>query len=60
VQGTIHQIAVPVLDAAPQPDFAGLDQVNVFVTLQLRGLGPANAVLTADGQTSHTVTLSIQ
>jgi uncharacterized protein (TIGR03437 family) len=60
VQVTINGISVPVLYADPQPDFAGLDQVNVLLTLQLRGAGQANVVLTVDGQTSNAVMVNIQ
>lgn len=57
---TIHGTSVPVLYAGPQPSFAGLDQVNVPLTLNLRGSGESNVVLTVDGQTSNTVTVNIQ
>ena len=60
VQVAIHGIGVPVLYAGPQPSFAGLDQVNVALTLNLRGSGESNVVLTVDGQTSNTVTVNIQ
>ncbi|HEY7336317.1 MAG TPA: hypothetical protein VH639_15610 [Bryobacteraceae bacterium] len=60
VQVTINGISVPVLYAGPQPDFAGLDQVNVPLTLQLRGAGQSNVVLTVDGQNSNSVTVDIQ
>ena len=60
VQVTINGISVAVLYAGPQPDFAGLDQVNVLLTLQLRGAGQANVVLTADGQSSNAVMVNIQ
>ena len=60
VKVTINGIALPVQYAGPQPDFAGLDQVNVALTLQLRGAGETSVVLTADGQTSNTVTVNIK
>ncbi|MBV8846627.1 MAG: hypothetical protein JO307_27795 [Bryobacterales bacterium] len=60
VQVTINGIAVPVLYAGPQPDFPGLDQVNVALTLQLRGAGESNVVLTVDGQPANTVTVNVQ
>jgi len=34
--------------------------VNVPLTLNLRGAGVAKVVLTVDGQTSNTVTVTIQ
>jgi uncharacterized protein (TIGR03437 family) len=57
---TINSISVPVLYAGPQPTFDGLDQVNVLLTLNLRGSGEARVVLTVDGQTSNAVTINIQ
>jgi uncharacterized protein (TIGR03437 family) len=60
VKATIHGIGVPVLYAGPQPSFTGLDQVNMALSLNLRGSGESNVVLTVDGQTSNTVTVNIQ
>ena len=60
VKVTINGMSVPVLYAGPQPTFAGLDQVNVALTLNLRGSGESPVVLTVDGQTSNTVTVNIQ
>jgi uncharacterized protein (TIGR03437 family) len=60
VSVTINGISVPVQYAGPQPDFTGLDQVNVALTLQLRGAGETNVVLTVDGRTSNTVTVNIK
>jgi len=60
VSVTINGISVPVLYAGPQPQYPGLDQVNVPLTLNLRGSGVSNVVLTVDGQTSNTVTVTIQ
>lgn len=57
---TINGISVPVLYAGPQADFIGLDQVNVPLTLNLRGSGESNVVLTVDGQTANIVTVNIQ
>jgi hypothetical protein len=34
--------------------------VNVALTLNLRGSGESNVVLTVDGQTSNAVTVNIQ
>jgi uncharacterized protein (TIGR03437 family) len=53
-------MSVPVLYAGSQPSYAGLDQVNVSLSLSLRGSGESNVVLTVDGQTSNTVTINIQ
>lgn len=60
VSVTINGISVPVLFAGAQPDFTGLDQINVPLTLNLRGSGEANVTLTVDGQRSNTVTINIQ
>jgi len=60
VNVTINGTSVPVLYAGPQPGYAGLDQVNVSLTLNLRGSGESNVVLTVDGQVSNTVTVNIQ
>jgi len=57
---TINGVSVPVLYAGPQPEFDGLDQVNVPLTLNLRGSNLANVVLTVDGQTANAVTIDIQ
>jgi uncharacterized protein (TIGR03437 family) len=60
VKVTINGISVPVQYAGLQPTFAGLDQVNVLLTLALRGAGESNVVLMVDGQASNTVTLNIK
>jgi uncharacterized protein (TIGR03437 family) len=57
---TINGIGVPVLYAGPTPGFAGLDQVNVLLVLNLRGSGESTVVLSVDGQTSNPVTVAIQ
>ncbi len=57
---TMKGISVPVLYAGVSPNFTGLDQVNVALPLSLRGSGVSSVVLTVDGQTSNTVTLTIQ
>ncbi len=60
VMVTINGISVPVLYAGPTPNFTGLDQVNVGLTLTLRGSGESNIVLTVDGKSSNVVTVNIQ
>jgi uncharacterized protein (TIGR03437 family) len=57
---TINGVNVPVLYAGPQPEFAGLDQVNVALTLYLRGSGETNVVLVVDGQTANSVTVNVR
>ena len=60
VQVTINGVSVPVSYAGPQPQYPGLDQVNIGLTLALRGAGESNVVVTVDGKASNTVTLNIQ
>jgi uncharacterized protein (TIGR03437 family) len=60
VQVTINGVNVPVLYAGPQPDFAGLDQINVPLTLNLRGSGVANVVLKVNQHQANTVTVDVQ
>ncbi len=60
VKVTINGTSVPILYAGPQPTYPGLDQVNAALTLNLRGSGESNVVLTVDGQTSNTVTVNIK
>jgi uncharacterized protein (TIGR03437 family) len=60
VQVTINGIIVPILFAGAQPDFAGLDQINVPLPLSLRGAGVVNIVLSAGRRRANTVTVAIQ
>lgn len=57
---TINGVSVPVLYAGPQPEFAGLDQVNVALTLDLRGSGETNVLLIVDGQTANPVSVNVR
>jgi uncharacterized protein (TIGR03437 family) len=57
---TINGVNVPVLYAGPQPDFVGLDQLNVPLTLNLRGSGEAKILVTVEGQISNTVTVNVK
>lgn len=57
---TIGGRAVRVLYAGAQNQYAGLDQVNIALTLDLHGLGEADLVLTVDGQASNAVRVNIQ
>ena len=60
VQVTVNGVSVPVQYAGAQPNFPGLDQVNVYLPAALSGAGVVNVVLTADGQVSNTVMVDIQ
>jgi uncharacterized protein (TIGR03437 family) len=57
---TIGGQVLPVLYSGAQGSFAGLDQVNVALPASLQGAGSVNVTVTADGQTSNTVTLIFQ
>jgi uncharacterized protein (TIGR03437 family) len=46
--------------AGPQPDFPGLDQVNILMPKSLAGAGFVNIVLTAAGIETNAVNVSIQ
>ena len=45
---------VPVLYAGPQPEYDGLDQVNVVLPIALRGSGEVDIVVRANGALSNT------
>jgi len=57
---TIGSVSVPVTYAGAQPTWDGLDQVNVTLTLNLRGSGEVPVVVTVDGQMSNAVTVNVQ
>jgi uncharacterized protein (TIGR03437 family) len=57
---TINGTGVPALYAGPQPTFAGLDQINIRLTLDLRGSGVMNVVLKVDQHQANTVTVDVQ
>ena len=60
VTATVKGTSVSVLYAGPAPGFTGLDQVNVVLSLALRGGGDSAVVLKVDGQVSNSVTVNIQ
>ena len=60
VSVTIQGTEAHVTYSGPQPDFPGLDQINVLLPKSLTGSGLVNIVLTASGLESNTVTLTIQ
>jgi len=57
---TINGISLPALYAGPQPNFAGLDQLNVQLTPNLRGSGTANIVIKVDQHQANAVTVNIE
>jgi uncharacterized protein (TIGR03437 family) len=57
---TIGSHLLPVLYSGAQGSFAGLDQVNVALPATLQGAGSVPVIVTADLQSSNTVTLTFQ
>ena len=57
---TINGMSVPVLYAGAQPQYPGFDQIDVALTLQLRGAGECDVVVTVDGQSSNAVRMNIR
>jgi uncharacterized protein (TIGR03437 family) len=57
---TINGVDIQVLYAGAQPSFAGLDQINIPLPLDLRGSGTADVVLKVDQHRANTVTVAIQ
>ena len=51
---------LPVMYAGVQPEFAGLDQVDVLLPASLRGTGQVTVTLLVDGQRSNTATVTFQ
>ena len=60
VHAYIDGIESEVLYAGSNPNFAGLDQVNVRVPRSLAGRGVVKLVLLVDGKTSNEVTVQIR
>ncbi len=56
----IQGIDAPVVYSGPQPQFDGLDQVNVLIPYTLAGSGPVSVALSASGIPANIVTVSIQ
>jgi uncharacterized protein (TIGR03437 family) len=57
---TINGISLPALYAGPQPNFLGLDQINVQLTPELSGSGVSNIVIKVDQHQANTVTIDIR
>jgi uncharacterized protein (TIGR03437 family) len=55
----IGGLEAPVLGAAAQGQFAGLDQVNVRLPRALAGRGEVDVVLTTDGRQGNLVTIRV-
>lgn len=56
----IGGVDAEVLYAGPQPDSAGLDQVNVRLPRSLAGRGDVDVVLAGDGKTANTVRVNVK
>ncbi len=56
----IGSVTLPVAYAGPQTVFVGLDQINVPLPKSLRASGPQTVVLTVDGQTANSVSLTFK
>lgn len=57
---SIGGTAAQILYIGAQPQYPGLDQLNVVVPASLAGAGEVPVVLTAGGQTANVVTINIQ
>jgi uncharacterized protein (TIGR03437 family) len=60
VSCTIGAATLPVIYAGAQPQYPGLDQVDVLLPASLKGSGQVNVTVIVDGQTSNPVTLTFQ
>jgi uncharacterized protein (TIGR03437 family) len=57
---TMGGVAAQILYIGAQPQYPGLDQLNVVVPQSLAGAGEVPVVLTVEGQTANTVVLNFQ
>ena len=60
VTATVGGVTVPVLYANKQPDFIGLDQVNIQLPKMLVGRGEVDVVLTMDGKVANPVRINLK
>ena len=60
VTATIGGTAATVSFAGAQPDFVGLDQVNVLIPRSLIGRGMVDVTLNVDGKPANTVKVSVK
>ncbi len=60
VLATVGGVTVPVLYANKQPDFIGLDQVNIALPKTLLGRGEVDVVLTVDGKVANPVKILLK
>ena len=57
---TINGVAAEVTYCGSQPDFLGLDQMNVVIPPSLAGTGSVSIVITIDGKTANSTTITLQ
>jgi uncharacterized protein (TIGR03437 family) len=57
-QVTIGGLQATVTYAGPQPEFAGLQQINILVPRELKGRGEVDLRLFVDGVASNVVKVS--
>jgi uncharacterized protein (TIGR03437 family) len=57
---TVGGLTASLLYVGAQPQYPGLDQVNLVVPRSLIGAGEVPVVLTVDGQTANVVTISLR
>jgi uncharacterized protein (TIGR03437 family) len=60
VTATVKGTAVTVTYAGAQPDYPGLDQVNITLPSSLAGSGMVGIQITANGTPSNTASVLIQ
>lgn len=60
LSATMGGVGAPVLDAVAQPEFVGLDQVNIGVPRSLAGRGEVDIALIADAKVANLVRVHIK
>jgi uncharacterized protein (TIGR03437 family) len=60
VTATVGGHAATTIYAGPQPQFAGLDQVNVLLPRAAKGAGDVDVTLTFDGKAANTVRVRVK
>lgn len=60
VTATIGGTPATVSYAGAQPDFVGLDQINILIPRSLIGRGLVDVVLNVEGKAANTVKVSIK
>lgn len=60
VRAFVGEVEATVTDALAQPEYAGLDQVNVLLPRSLAGRGEVDVTLVVDGRTANKVRVQIQ